>query len=82
MLQFVEGEEVCEREVEGRAVPLVPALRFVIQRALRICWPPTMLNSTMLSSLLSSLELSGTQVCEPEVRALLGTFTFRHGAGT
>ena len=29
-----------EREVEGRAVPLVPALRFVFERALRYCWPP------------------------------------------
>ena len=33
MLQFVEGEEVCEREVEGRAVPLVLALRFMLERA-------------------------------------------------
>ena len=28
-----EREEVCEREVEGRAVPLVPVLRFMLERA-------------------------------------------------
>ena len=30
-LDLVEREEVREREVEGRAVPLVPVLRFMFE---------------------------------------------------
>ena len=38
-----------------------------------IVWRSVQVDASSSSSLLSSLELSGTKVCEPEIRALLRT---------